>query len=59
MPCSVHPLGHRFSRTLIASVFPLAVALPLWASPLSFERALTLATRGPLVFSAISDGTQS
>lgn len=46
MPCSVHPLGHRFSRTLIASVFPLAVALPLWASPLSFERALSLATQG-------------
>ena len=46
MPCSVHPLGHRFSRSLIASVFPLAVALPLWASPLSFEQALSLSTQG-------------
>ena len=46
MPCSVHPLGHRFSRTLIASAFPLAMALPLWASPLSFEQALSLATQG-------------
>lgn len=46
MPCSVHTLGHRFSRTLIASAFPLAMALPLWASPLSFEQALSLATQG-------------
>lgn len=46
MSCSVHPIGHRLSRTLIASVFPLAVALPLRASPLSFEQALSLATQG-------------
>ena len=46
MHCSVHPLGHRFSRTLIAGVFPLAVVLPLWASPLSFEQALSLSTQG-------------
>ena len=46
MPCSVYPFGHRFSRTLIASAFPLAMALPLWASPLSFERALSLAAQG-------------
>ncbi len=45
MPCSVHPIGRRLSRTLIASVFPLAVALPLWASPLSFEQALSLSTQ--------------
>ena len=62
MPCSVHPLGHRFSRTLIASVFPLAVALPLWASPLSFERALTLATQGAptlTAFQAKVDATRA
>lgn len=46
MPCSVYPLGRRFSRRLIASAFPLAMAFPLWASPLSFEQALSLATQG-------------
>lgn len=45
MHCSVYPLGHRFSRALIACAFPLTVALPLWATPLSFERALSLATQ--------------
>jgi outer membrane protein, heavy metal efflux system len=46
MHCSVHPLGHRVSRRLIAFAFPLAVAVPLWATPLSFEQALSLAIRG-------------
>lgn len=46
MLCSVYPLGPRLSRRLIACIFPLAMALPLWASPLSFEQALSLATQG-------------
>lgn len=46
MPCSVQPIGHRFSRKLIALVFPLAVAVPLGATPLSFEQALSLSTQG-------------
>lgn len=46
MHCSVHPFGHRVSRRLIAFAFPLAVAVPLWATPLSFEQALSLATQG-------------
>lgn len=46
MPCSVQPIGHRFSRKLIAFAFPLAVAVPLGATPLSFEQALSLSTQG-------------
>jgi cobalt-zinc-cadmium efflux system outer membrane protein len=46
MSCSVHPIGHRFSRKLIAFTFPLAVAVPLGATPLSFEQALSLSTQG-------------
>ena len=46
MPCSVQPFRHRFNRRLIASVFSLAVAMPLGASTLSFDQALSLATQG-------------
>lgn len=45
MPRSVHPHGYRLSRTLMVCAFPLAMALPLWASPLSFEQALSLSTQ--------------
>ena len=45
MPRSVYPIGHRFSCKLITFAFPLAVALPLWAAPLSFERALALSVQ--------------
>lgn len=46
MTCSVHPLGHRLRSRLIACALSFFMAAPLWATPLSFEQALTLSTQG-------------